>query len=108
MKDYNVQNNKFIKNGLVIVKRLFTDIERVRIERIRDVLLLRFLDFLKSELEKIKLIIVSNPRFDYVNIQEEIDRLYAKDPNITGIILHLDWKDGDNRAFYKHRIKKPQ
>lgn len=78
MKDYNAQNNKFINDGLVIIERTLTDIERVRIERITDNFLLRFLDFLKSELEKLKSIIISNPRFDWINIQEEIDDLYRR------------------------------
>ena len=69
-------------------------------------LFFRFLDFFKSEMEKIKTTIVANPRFDWVNIQEEIDRLYVRDPNLTGVIIYLDWSDGENRASYKYRIKK--
>jgi hypothetical protein len=108
MKDYNAQNNKFIKNGLVIIERVLIEIERLRIDRITDNLLLRFLDYFKTELEKLKLIIVYNPRFDWVNIQEEIDDLYTRDPNLTGIILYLDWKEGENRASYKFTVKKPK
>ena len=104
MEDYNAQNNKFIKNGLVIIERVLTEIERLRIDRITDSLLLKTLDFFKTELEKIKTTIIRNPRFDWVNIQEEIDDLYRRDPNLTGVILRIDWKDGDNPAFYKYPI----
>tara|TARA_R110002051_G_scaffold69946_1_gene125774 strand:+ start:2915 stop:3241 length:327 start_codon:yes stop_codon:yes gene_type:complete len=108
MKDYNAQNNKFIKNGLVIIERVLTEIEKLGIHRITDNLLLRFLNYYKIELKKLKSIIVSNPRFDWVNIQGEIDDLYRRDPNLTGIILYLDWNEGENRASYKFRIKKPK
>ncbi|WP_397445977.1 hypothetical protein [Polaribacter sp. R77954] len=104
MEDYNAQNNKFIKNGLVIIERVLTEIERLRIDRITDSLLLKTLDFFKTELEKIKTTIIRNPRFDWVNIQEEIDDLYRRDPNLTGMILYIDWKDGGNRGFYKYKI----
>jgi hypothetical protein len=108
MKDYNVQSNKFIQNGLVITERLFTDIERLKIDRIRDTELLRYLDSFKSDLEKVKKTIIYNPRYEWVIIQEEIDRRYALDKNLTGMNLYLDWKDGGNRGFYEHRINPKQ
>ena len=46
MKDYNLDSNKFIQNGLVITERLFTDIERFKIDRITDIQLLRYINLL--------------------------------------------------------------
>lgn len=106
MEDYNMQNNKFIKNGLVIIERQLIDIERLKIDRITDDNLLRHLEYYKDGFNKLKTIIVTNPRFNWVNIQEGIDRLYAMDPNLTGVNFQLDWKHGGNRAFIKHVIGK--
>ncbi|MCH3881711.1 hypothetical protein [Tenacibaculum aquimarinum] len=105
MKDYNAQNNKFIKNGLVIIERMLTEIERFKIDRITDDILLRFLTYLISEVEKLKIIISSNPRFEWVLLQEEIDRLYSMDKNLTGINIQLNWKDGEKRGLLIHNIK---
>lgn len=105
MKDYNLQNNKFIKNGLVIAERILTEIERLKIDRITDVILLRFLAYFISEIEKLKVIISVNPRFEWELLQEEIDRLYSLDKNLTGINIQLNWKDGENRGFLIHNIK---
>ena len=106
MKDYNTLNNKFVQNGLVILESLTTEITRFKIDRITDSFLLKFLDYILHELDKVKITIENNPRFMWVQIQKEIDRLYALDKNITGVTIQLDWKDGNNRAFFKHRIKK--
>ena len=106
MKDYNALSNKFVLNGLVIIERLSTEIARFKIGRITDNLLLKFLDYVLSELDKIKITIEKNPRFIWVQIQEEIDRLYALDKSITGITVQLDWKQGGNRAFYNLEINK--
>ncbi|QXP72125.1 hypothetical protein H0I29_08695 [Polaribacter sp. R2A056_3_33] len=106
MKDYNALNNKFVQNGLVIIQSLSTEISRFKIDRITDKFLLKFLDYVLSELDKVKIAIENNPRFIWVQIQEEIDRLYALDKSITGITVQLDWKQGGNRAFYKLEIHR--
>ena len=108
MEDYSLESNKFIQNGLVITERLFTDIERFKIDRITDTELLRYMDSFKSDLEKIKKTIINNPRFEWVIIQEEIDRLYGLDKNLTGMNLYIDWKDGGKRGLYEHRINPKQ
>ena len=105
MIDYNVQNNKFVQNGLVIINNLSTEITRLKIDRISDNLLLKFLDYTLSELDKIKITTENNPRFSWVLIQEEIDRLYSLDKNLTGINIKLDWKPGEKRACYNLIIK---
>jgi hypothetical protein len=108
MKDYNGDSNKFIQNGLVITERLFSDFERLKIDRIKDVPLLRYIDSFKFDLENIEKTIINNPRYEWVKIQEEIDRSYDSDKNLTGMNLCIDWKDGGNRCFYKHRINPKQ
>ncbi|MGJ8743817.1 hypothetical protein [Polaribacter sp.] len=106
MKDYNALNNKFVQNGLAILQSLSTEIVRLKIDRITDYFLLKFLDYTLCELDKIKITIENNPRFMWVQIQEEIDRLYTLDNSITGITVQLDWKQGGNRAFYKLEINR--
>ena len=107
MKDNNVINNKFIHNGLVISEKLLIEVERLRIDRITDANLLRFLDFFILEIEKISTTIDKNPRFDWVEIQEEIDRSYAIDPNLTGAIIYFDWKSGENKIHINYKVNKP-
>ncbi len=106
MEDFNANNNGQTHNALILLERLQTDTERLRIERITDLNLRRFLENQQKELDNLKTVIIQKPRFKYDVIQHEIDRLYKIDNNLTGIIIYLDWKDGDNRAFFKHRIKK--
>ena len=58
-----------------------------------DYLLCKTIEHLISELEKIRILINENPRFDYVAIQNEIDECFTKDKNATGVAIYLDWKD---------------
>ena len=106
MKDYNVQNNKFINNGLTITEDLLTNIQRLKVDRITDVLLTGYLDYFTSQIEKFKTTIHKNPRFNWVEIQEEIDRLYKVDNNLTGIHLTIKWDEGNNLAYYNYNLKK--
>jgi hypothetical protein len=105
MEDYTMQNNKSIRNGLIILERARAEMARLKVDRITDTLLWKHLDYYDAELDKVSITIKQNPRFEWVKIQEEIDGLYSIDPNLTGMILYLDWKDGGNRGFLKHRIK---
>lgn len=106
MKDYNSQNNGQIHKALTLLERIQKDNERLRLERITDLNLKRYLECKQKELDDLKTVIVQNPRFKFDIIQQETDRLYKIDNNLTGIIIYLDWKDGNNRAFFKHRINK--
>lgn len=104
MKDYNVQNNKFIKNGLVIADGLLIEIERLRVDRISDNVLSKYLDYFKTEIEKLKITIAKNPKLDWINLEEEIARLYALDPTLTGLTVNYIWKEGNRLAYYNHFI----
>tara|TARA_R110002074_G_scaffold195789_8_gene362335 strand:+ start:2545 stop:2892 length:348 start_codon:yes stop_codon:yes gene_type:complete len=108
MKDYNLQNSKSISNGLTIIDRLSTEIERLKIDRITDAPLLRYLDHFIIELSKIRTLYIKNPRFDWVQIQEEFDLSYAKDKNQTGFYLIFDFKQvkNPNRGLIKYQILK--
>lgn len=104
MKNYNEINNKFINNGISIAEDLLTDIERLKIDRITDELLLRYLDYFSLQIGKIINTIYINPRFNWIKIQQEIDRLYRVDNSYSGIRIILNWREGDNLAFYTHNI----
>ena len=106
MKDYNTQDKGHSHKALILLKRIQSDIEKLRVDRIIDIDLRRFLENKQGELDDLKTIIVNKPRFKYEEIQQEIDRLHKIDNNLNGIIIYLDWKDGNNRAFFKHRIGK--
>lgn len=106
MEDYNTKDNGQTHKSLILLEKLQLENERLRVERITDLNLRRFLENQQKELDNLKTTIVQKPRFKYEEIQQEIDKLYKIDTNLTGIVIYLDWKDGNNRAFFKHRIKK--
>lgn len=106
MENYNLQDNGHSHKGVILLDRMIKEIERLKVDRMTDLHLYRFLQNLIIELEDLKTLIVKRPRFKFEIIQQEIDRLYKIDNNLSGIRIYLDWKDGENRAFFKHKIQK--
>jgi hypothetical protein len=106
MKDYNLHNNALNNKAIVILERVLVELENLKIERITDVTLRRNYENLIAEVENVMTLINQNPRFDWVLIQNEIDRLFNIDKNLTGVILKLNWREGENWAFIKGKIGK--
>ncbi len=106
MEDLNAKDKNLTKSSLILIDRQQSEIERLKIERMRDYSLVRSLNYFQIENEKIRTLINENVRFDYVQIQNEIYRLYAQDKNLTGIILKLSWREGENFGFIKGKIGK--
>jgi hypothetical protein len=106
MEDYNVKDNGLTKKTIVLLERVLVELERLKIDKITDVTLRRNYENLISEVENIMTLINKNPRFDWVLIQKEIDRLFSIDSNLTGVILMLNWREGENWAHIKGKIGK--
>jgi hypothetical protein len=110
MEDYKVQDNALTNNAVTLLKRNLTETERIKFERILDTNLYRTLDHLIQQTKNAVLLIQENPRFDWVNIQNEIDECFSKDKNATGIVIYLDWKEveigEEQRILIKGKIAK--
>ena len=106
MEDYNVQDNGLNKKVIVLLERILVELERLKIDQITDVTLCRNYENLIIEVKHIITLINENPRFDWVMLQEEIDRLYTLDKNLSGIILKLRWREGENFGFIKGKLGK--
>lgn len=105
MEDYNIQNNKFSNNGYSIIEDLLMEIEKLKINRITDSLLLRNLDYFTDQIKRIEITIKNNPRFNWVKIQEEIDRLYKLDNKLIGVYLTIRWGAGNNFAHCNYNLQ---
>jgi hypothetical protein len=92
MEDYKIKDNILTKNSLILIDRLQSEIDRLKIERIKDDLLLRTLNFFQTEIEKIRTLINENPKFDWLLFKNEANRLITIDKNLTGIKIELSHK----------------
>jgi hypothetical protein len=106
MEDYNLQDNGLTKKTIVLLERVLVELERLKIDKITDVTLRRNYENLIAEVGHIMTLINQNPRFDWILIQKEIDRLYSNDKNLSGINLKLHWKEGENWGRIKGKLGK--
>ena len=105
MENYNTQDTVLTNNAITLLERILVDLQRLKIERILDVTFCRTLDYLCSQLNNVKLLILQNPRFDWIAIQNEIDECYSKDKNATGVVIYLDWKEVEKGKEKRISIK---
>jgi len=63
----------------------------------------RILDWHLKKISIIENLITSDPRFEWKEIQNEMDRLFKVDPELTGYDIQFDFKESDptNRALIK-------
>ena len=63
----------------------------------------RILDYHLNKISIIENLISNNPRFDWMLIQNEMDRLFKIDPELTGYDIQFDFKESSkpNRALIK-------
>jgi hypothetical protein len=93
MEDYNIQDNSLTNSSIILLDRILDEHQRLKMERIIDVTFCRTIDSLSSQVENVKLLIKQNPKFDWVLIKIEANRMIACDKNITGIKVELPFKD---------------
>jgi hypothetical protein len=106
MEDYNLQDNGLTKKTIVLLERVLVELERLKIDKITDVTLRRNYENLIAEVGHIMTLINQNPRFDWVLIQKEIDRLYSIHKNLNGIKLQLSWSEGENYITIDGKLGK--
>jgi hypothetical protein len=104
MVDYIKKDNKLKNDFLIIAEELDCELNKLKIDRITDKELNRYLDFFISQISKLIRLYNINPRFCWVDIQKEIDRLYNEDKSINGIIIFIDWFEGKNRGCLRIKI----
>ncbi|WP_282123600.1 hypothetical protein [Algibacter mikhailovii] len=59
-------------------------------------------------LEQLRIAIGKDVRFDYLQMQNKIDRMYKLDRQLTGVLINMDFVDTDfpNRGFLKMELWK--
>jgi len=69
----------------------------------KDQNFLRILDWYLKKISIIENLISSDPRFEWKEIQNEMDRLFKVDPELTGYDIQFDFKESEpsNRALIK-------
>ena len=69
----------------------------------KDQNFLRILDWHLNKIAIIENLISSDPRFEWKVIQNEMDRLFKVDPELTGYTIQFDFKESEfpNRALIK-------
>ena len=69
----------------------------------KDQNFVRILDYHLNKISIIENLISNNPRFDWMLIQNEMDRLFKVDPELTGYDIQFDFKESvkPNRALIK-------
>lgn len=69
----------------------------------KDQNFLRILDWHLKKISIIENLITSDPRFEWKEIQNEMDRLFKVDSELTGYDIQFDFKESDptNRALIK-------
>lgn len=92
MEDYNLSNELFNNNLILIAESLQSEMHKLKVNRLSDFLLTKHLDFYTNEIDKIKKLTASNPRFKWQLLEQEIDASFKKDKSLTGVNIFFDWK----------------
>lgn len=93
----------------IICNRVRTDLVRFCTLRPIDLDLLRSLESIEKDIERIQNQIFIDPRFDWIIIQEVISSMYKKDQNLSGVLIKFDWKEESlNRGIINYSTKKPK
>ncbi len=104
MEDYKQQDEKLTHDFLIIGDKFHSELQRLKIDRITDEPLLKYLEYFEKLLKKMVVLYKVNPRFDWVFTQVAIDNLHSKDKNISGVFIDFYWKDGEKRGYLELKI----
>jgi len=79
------------------------DLYRMQIANNRNAIVSKSIDIIIERFEMIKKLTQANIRFDWLKIQDEMDRLYKEDNSLTGYNILFDFKESreSNRALIK-------
>ncbi|CAM1346377.1 hypothetical protein TCRASSO_30214 [Tenacibaculum crassostreae] len=106
MEDFNIQSESFNNNLILIADNLQSEMYKLKINRVSDFLLSKHLDFYTNEIDKIKGLMASNPRFKWQLLEQEIDSNFKKDKSLTGANIFFDWKHdvSHNRVMLNFKL----
>ena len=95
-----VQNQDFSSNLLYQIKELENMMLNSQTTHSSNESVFRSFDYLLEKLKLIYRLFQQSIRFDWVLIQQEMDRLYQEDSTITGYSIYFDFINtkGFNRA----------
>lgn len=109
MMDNIAHENKDYSNDIEYhLGQLQSDLYRMQIGNNRNFILSKSIDILVENIEMIKKLAQAEVRFDWLKIQDEIDRLFKDDNSITGYIINFDFKESEkpNRCMIPVKIIK--
>ena len=92
MEDFRAKSNVLTRNTLILIDRLLSEFERLKIERITDHSLFRSLTYFQQEIEKLRKLVCENPKFDWILVADEANSLVRNDKNLTGVRIELSFK----------------
>jgi len=104
----NLKNdNQDYSNDIVYhLEQLQADLYRMQICNNRNFILSKSIDVIIEKIEMIKRIQQVEIRFDYLIIQDEMDRLFKEDNSLTGCTINFDFKESENPNRALIQVKK--
>jgi hypothetical protein len=85
------RDRKYTKSSIILIDRLMVDVFRLKIDRVTDEPLVKYLDYFESQLGKIEMTIRANPRYVWQELQDTFDYKYKNDKTITGASVNFNW-----------------
>ncbi len=96
--------SKDLSNDIIYqLEQTQADLYRMQIANNRNTIVSKSIDIIIERFEMIKKLTQANIRFDWLKIQDEMDRLYKEDNSLTGYNILFDFKESkeSNRALIK-------
>lgn len=86
------ENNEYSKGIIYHLEKLKADLFRIQILNNRNFVLSRSIDIMGNDINMIKTLVQTDPRFDWKIIQNEMDRALKKDTSLTGFTILFDFE----------------
>ena len=104
------ENKNFTNDIVYHLEQLECDLLRIQIDNNRNFILSKSIDTILIRINKIKMLIQFEPRFDLKVIYNELIKIIRKDNQLSGCHIILDWKEVStpNRGILKFSINKPK
>lgn len=108
MKRKILDGEQSLHDIISAIGSLKVDISRAMVDYILDEYLLRRLEGWMKRLQQISVKIQREPRFDWMQIQEDMDQLYRRDKSIAGFRIDVKLRESEdsNFAHLKYQFKK--
>lgn len=101
------QENQDYSNDIVNhLEKLIADLYRFQISNNKNYVFCKSIEILIEKIEMLIRLVKVNVRFDWLKIQNEMDRLYKIDNSLTGYNIHFDFKESKESKRALIRIIK--